>query len=52
MLFSRDFPDPGIKPVSPASPALWVDSLPPEPPRKPDMRLVTENFLGFRFCVE
>ena len=26
-----DFPDPGIKPVSPVSPALWADSLPTEP---------------------
>ena len=28
MPFSRDLPDPGIKPRSPASPALQVDSLP------------------------
>ena len=28
-------PDPGIKPVSPASPALQADSLPTEPPGKP-----------------
>ena len=26
-----DLPDPGIKPVSPESPALQVDSLPTEP---------------------
>ena len=26
-----DFPDPGIKPMSPMSPALQVDSLPTEP---------------------
>jgi len=32
---SRDLPDPGIKPSSPISPALQVDSLPNEPPRKP-----------------
>ena len=30
--FSRDLPDPGIKP---GSPALQVDSLLTEPPRKP-----------------
>ena len=30
--FSRDLPDPGIKP---RSPALWVDSLASEPPEKP-----------------
>ena len=29
---SRDLPDPGIKPTSPA---LQVDSLPAEPPGKP-----------------
>ena len=26
-----DLPDPGIEPRSPVSPALWADSLPPEP---------------------
>ena len=31
-LSSGDLPDPGIKP---RSPALWADSLPPEPPGKP-----------------
>ena len=30
-----DLPKPGIKPLSPASPALQADSLPIEPPRKP-----------------
>ena len=29
--FSRDLPYPGIKPASPVSPALQVDSLPAEP---------------------
>ena len=29
-----DLPDPGMEPVSPASPALQADSLPPEPPGK------------------
>ena len=30
-----DFIDPGIKPMSPVSPALQADSLPTEPPGKP-----------------
>ena len=30
-----DLPDPGIKPVSPVSPALQADSLPTEPSGKP-----------------
>ena len=30
-----DLPDPGIKPRSPASQALQADSLPAEPPGKP-----------------
>ena len=30
-----DLPNPGIKPMSPASPALQVDSLPTESPGKP-----------------
>ena len=30
-----DLPDPGIKPASPVSPALQVDSLPAEPSEKP-----------------
>ena len=30
-----DLPDPGVEPLSPASPALQADSLPPEPPGKP-----------------
>ena len=29
-----DLPHPGIKPVSPVSPALQADSSPTEPPRK------------------
>ena len=31
----QNLPDPGIKPMSPASPALQPDSLPAEPSRKP-----------------
>ena len=34
-LISGDLPDPGIKPVSPASPALQVDSFTTGPPGKP-----------------
>ena len=30
-----DLPDPGIKPASPGTTALQVDSLPTEPPGKP-----------------
>ena len=32
---SRDLPNPGIKPMSPVSPALQADSLPAEPWGKP-----------------
>ena len=38
--FSRDLPDPGIKP---GSPALWVDTLPSEPPGKPRKNLLKVN---------
>ena len=31
-----DLPNPGIKPMSPASPAWQVDSLPLVPPEKPE----------------
>ena len=31
----EEFPDPGIKPTSPVSPALQADSLSTEPPEKP-----------------
>ena len=30
-----DFPDPGIELISPSSPAFHADSLPTEPPGKP-----------------
>ena len=30
----EDLPDPGIEPESLASPPLWADSLPSEPPGK------------------
>ena len=32
---SGDLPNPGIQPMSPASPMLQVDALPTEPPGKP-----------------
>ena len=35
----EDLPDPGIKPASPASPALQADSLLPSPPRKLQYKL-------------
>ena len=38
--FSRDLPNPGIKP---RSPALQADSLPPEPPGKPNYVNTYEN---------
>ena len=38
--FSRDLPDPGIKP---GSPTLWVDPLPSEPPGKPRKNLLKVN---------
>ena len=31
-----DLPDPGIEPAAPASPPLQANSLPSEPPGKPD----------------
>ena len=34
-LSPEDLPNPGIKPASPASPALQADSLPAEPPGNP-----------------
>ena len=36
---SRDLPNPGIKPISSASPALQADSLPTEPPGKPQVSI-------------
>ena len=38
-----DFPSPGSEPMSPASPALQVDSLSTEPPGKPHMPLKGAN---------
>ena len=38
-----DFPNPGTEPMSPASPALQVDSLSTEPPGKPHMPLKGAN---------
>ena len=36
---ARDSPNPGIEPVSPATPALQTDSLPAELPGKPHTSL-------------
>ena len=36
-----NLPDPGIKPVSPMFPALQADSLPTEPPGKPNYNITT-----------
>ena len=44
-----DLPDPEIKPVSPVSPALQVDSLPAEPSGKP-FSSQFKNLLSF-MCV-
>ena len=40
-----DLPDPGIKPMSPVSPALQADSLPAGPLGKP-VELLGEGLLG------
>ena len=42
--FPRDLPDPGIKP---GSPALWADSLPNEPPGKPQLYHVNGQIIRF-----
>ena len=39
-----DFSHSGIKPISPASPALQADSLPTEPPGKPNPYHKVDNF--------
>ena len=39
----RDFPDPGIEPMSPAAPALQVGSLPAEPLDLPKILWVLTN---------
>ena len=44
----RDLPDPGIEPGSPALPA---DSLPSEPPGKPNLREIWPSFLHFFSCL-
>ena len=49
-----DLPDPGIKPVSPASPALAGDSLPSAPPGKPQkisQLLLLSHFSRVRLCA-
>ena len=42
--FSRDLPDPGVKP---GSPTLWADSLPNEPPGKPSYTNVNDQTVTF-----
>ena len=41
-----DLPDPGTEPVSPVSPVLQADSLPTEPPGKPDFKWSKFKFLN------
>ena len=41
-----DLPDPGIKPISPGSPALQADSLPSEPPGATKYNIITWKFTG------
>ena len=40
---SGDLPNPGVEPTSPVSPALQVDSLPSEPPEKPNIHSKDEQ---------
>ena len=51
--FSRDLPNPGIKPSSSVSPALQVDSLPTEPPGKPLFvkRILTNLFEKYKLLI-
>ena len=37
-----DFSNSGVKPSSPVSPALKADSLPTEPPGKPDINIILD----------
>ena len=51
-----DLPNPGIKPTSPAAPALQADPLPTEPPLKPDvgmllLLLLLSRFSRVRLCA-
>ena len=41
-----DLPDPGIEPISLASPALQADSLPTEPPGKPNVKYKWKLLFG------
>ena len=45
------FPDPGIEPISPVSPALQADSLPAKPPGEPNFYGLTRIFLHVRRIV-
>ena len=45
---SRDLPDPGIKLMSPASPALWADCLPLSHQGSPDDKLTSNQTFLYR----
>ena len=45
----EDLPDPGIKPMSPVFPALQADSLPAEPPGKPQLQIIPDSISGAVF---
>ena len=42
----RDLPDPGVEPASPVSSALQADSLPIEPPGKPQIFALAQTIFG------
>ena len=46
-----DLPNPGIKPMSPASPALKVDSLPDEPSEKPPYQGTKQELVVYSFIM-
>ena len=48
-----DFPNPGIEPVFPISPAVQAESLPAEPPRKPSFTLLAiMNNAATNICIQ
>ena len=48
-----DFPNPGIEPVFPISPAVQAESLPTEPPRKPSFTLLAiMNNAATNICIQ
>ena len=46
---SRDIPDPGIEP---RSPALQADALPSEPPGKPKDMVHIYNYLAIKYIIQ